>query len=108
MLRKQIRQMPNLRYTARGRPHSRHRSRMRIFSRGGILTLSGWRLLASSLAICLLSFATFASVAISVFACSRLAERHAEGPEQFAGLVVVGGTGHEGDVHPLHERHLVR
>src|ERR1700757_1040362 len=99
MLRKQIRQMPNLRYTARGRPHSRQRSRMRIFSRGSILTLSGWRLLASSLAICFLNFANFASVAMSGFACSRLAERHAEGPEQLAGLVVAVGGGHEGDVH---------
>src|SRR5205085_1429336 len=34
------------------------------------------------------------------------AERHAEGPQQLAGLVVVVGRRHEGDVHALRERHL--
>ena len=48
MSRKQMRQTPNLRYTARARPHSLQRCLMRIRSRGGILTLSGVRLLAAS------------------------------------------------------------
>lgn len=47
-----MRQMPNLRYTARARPHKLQRRLMRIRSRGAIFTLSGVRLLAASLAIC--------------------------------------------------------
>src|SRR5262249_10203758 len=38
----------------------------------------------------------------------RLAEGHAERPQQLAGLVVAAGAGHEGDVHALGEGHLVR
>src|SRR5262245_29717032 len=105
---------------------------MRILSRGRTLTLSGCRLLASSLASCFLNFTTFASVAMDCVAlvfqsrdregavapplphgrgsdmCSCFAERHAEGPQQFAGLVVAIGAGHERHVHALGERHLVR
>src|SRR5690242_18823095 len=62
MLRKQIRQMPNLRYTARDRPHNLQRRLIRMTSRGGILTLSGVRLLASSFAVCLRNFTFCASV----------------------------------------------
>src|SRR5207245_3087965 len=60
--RKQMRQMPNLRYTARARPHSLQRRLIRICSRGGILTLSGVFLLASSFAICLRNLTFCASV----------------------------------------------
>src|SRR5262249_43980790 len=51
-LRKQIRQMPNLRYTARARPHSLQRRLMLIFSRGSILAFAGACLLASCFFIC--------------------------------------------------------
>src|SRR6266849_7585289 len=46
-LRKQIRQMPNFRYTARARPQMRHRKRMRILSRGRNFVLAGSFLFAS-------------------------------------------------------------
>src|SRR6266851_4651424 len=57
-----MRQMPNLRYTARARPHNLQRRLIRIRSRGSILTLSGVRLLASSFAICLRNLTFCASV----------------------------------------------
>src|SRR5262249_14596072 len=131
MLRKQIRQMPNLRYTARGRPHSRQRSRTRILSRGRIFDLSGCRLLSSSAAICFLYLATFASVAMLVLLApppsfvtprgsrgvtkdggenivSRLTERHAKSPQQLTRFIVVTGAGHEGHIHALDESYLIR
>src|SRR5437899_11894374 len=58
--------MPNLRYTARARPHNLQRRFTRIRSRGGILTLSGVRLLASSFAICLRNL-TFCASVVMVF-----------------------------------------
>jgi hypothetical protein len=45
-LRKQIRQMPNLRYTARGRPHKRHRLCRRVENFGGRFALMIFALLA--------------------------------------------------------------
>src|SRR5262245_402017 len=66
---------------------------------------------ASRAAICRRYFASLALVDIPGFPWSLLAvvaERHAETPEEFACLVVVAGTGDEGDVHPLGEGHLVR
>lgn len=45
-LRKQIRQMPNLRYTARGRPHKRHRLFRRVANFGGLFALLILALLA--------------------------------------------------------------
>src|SRR5262245_38425277 len=88
---------------------------MRIFSRGAIFTLSGVRLLASSLAICFLYLTFFASVVIGQARGPRtrwgllgvVPEGHSEGAEQFAGLVVVVAAHDEGDVHALGERHLV-
>ena len=44
--RKQIRQMPNLRYTDRGRPHSRQRLRRRVENFGGRCALIILALLA--------------------------------------------------------------
>src|SRR5262245_35382074 len=109
MPRKQMRQTPNLRYTARDRPQSLQRRLIRMISRGSILTFAGSLRWASSLAICFLNFASFAFVDIVVLSFeSRLAERHAEGPQQFAGLVVVVGRRHNRDVHPLRVRDLVR
>src|SRR5438876_6149612 len=67
MLRKQMRQIPNLRYTARARPHSLQRRLIRIRSRGSILTLSGVRLLVSSFSICLRNLTFCASVVIDPF-----------------------------------------
>jgi hypothetical protein len=45
-LRKQIRQMPNLRYTARGRPHSLHRRSDRVENFGFRSALAIFDLLA--------------------------------------------------------------
>ncbi len=45
-LRKQIRQMPNLRYTARGRPQIRHRLCRRVENFGGLFALMILALLA--------------------------------------------------------------
>src|SRR5262249_4128417 len=103
--RKQIRQMPNLRYTARARPQILHRSWMRILSLGRILTLSGWRLLASSFASCRRNFTFLASVVINLL---FLAERHAERAEQFPRFVVAICAGNKRHVHALGERDLIR
>jgi hypothetical protein len=48
-LRKQIRQMPNLRYTARGRPHSLQRDSLRVLNFGFRLALAIFDLLATEL-----------------------------------------------------------
>jgi hypothetical protein len=74
--RKQMRQMPNLRYTARARPHSLQRRFIRIRSRGATLILSGVRLLASSFSICLRNLTFCASVVMASpagawFGCTR-------------------------------------
>jgi hypothetical protein len=45
-LRKQIRQVPNLRYTARGRPQSMHRRTSRVENFGGRLAAAIFDLLA--------------------------------------------------------------
>src|SRR5262245_3778962 len=100
ILRKQMRHTPNLRKTARERPHSLQRKRIRIFSRGSILTLSGAFRCASSLAICLRNLASFEFVDIGF---SGFSERHAKGLQQLAGLVVITRAGDNGDIHPLGE-----
>ena len=46
-LRKQIRQMPNLRYTARGRPHSWQRHSRRVLNLGTRFALAIFDLLAT-------------------------------------------------------------
>ena len=46
-LRKQIRQMPNLRYTARGRPHSWQRFSRRVLNFGTLFALAILDLLAT-------------------------------------------------------------
>lgn len=46
-LRKQMRQMPNLRYTARGRPHSRQRHLCRVLNLGVLSDLAIFDLLAT-------------------------------------------------------------
>jgi len=45
-LRKQMRQMPNFRYTARGRPQSRHRRTRRVENFGGRFAIAIFDLLA--------------------------------------------------------------
>jgi hypothetical protein len=45
-LRKQMRQIPNLRYTARGRPHSRQRRFSRVENLGGLAAMAIFDLLA--------------------------------------------------------------
>ena len=45
-LRKQMRQVPNLRYTARGRPHNMHRRTVRVENFGGRLAAAIFDLLA--------------------------------------------------------------
>ena len=45
-LRKQIRQIWNLRYTARGRPQSWHRRSMRLLNFGFLAAFAMWALLA--------------------------------------------------------------
>src|SRR5712692_6076089 len=62
-----MRQMPNLRYTARARPHNWQRRLIRIRSRGSILTLSGVRRQASSFFSCLRYLTFCASVVIGCF-----------------------------------------
>jgi hypothetical protein len=47
-LRKQIRQMPNFRYTARGRPHIWHRRRSRVENLGASLAFAIFDLLATT------------------------------------------------------------
>src|SRR5437764_366225 len=55
-----------------------------------------------------LNFGVFAALTLSpVFAMSVLLEREAELLEQCAALVVVGGGGHDGDVHPSRPVDLV-
>jgi hypothetical protein len=53
-LRKQIRQIPNFRYTARGRPHSRQRHLRRVVNFGVCFILANLLLLATEefLAMC--------------------------------------------------------
>src|SRR5262245_13278881 len=108
---------------ARGRPQILQRSRMRIFSRGGI-SLRFSRLSAgfassalwpASRSSCLRNLTSFASVDIALpryslqsTRSSTLAERHAERPQQLARLVVVAAGDDEGHVHALGEGHLVR
>src|SRR5207302_9132378 len=65
-LRKQMRQIPNLRYTARALPQILQRRLMRIRSRGNILTLLGVRRLASSFFICLRNLTFCASVVMGL------------------------------------------
>ena len=48
-LRKQMRQMPNLRYTARGRPHSLQRLSRRVLNFGVRFALAIFDLLATGL-----------------------------------------------------------
>src|SRR5262245_2214117 len=105
MSRKQIRHRPNLRYTARGRPHSRQRRRMRILSRGRSFVLAGSRLWSSSSLSWRWNSTYLASVDIGVLL--GFAEWHAERPQELTGLVVALGAGDEGDVHALGERRLV-
>src|SRR6266545_3287969 len=93
---------------------------MRILSRGRIGCLTGSFLFSSSA----LSWRTYSTRLASVDIVShtpkptgrdpwafvvglRLPERHAEGPQQLARLVVTARTGDKGDVHALSERHLV-
>src|SRR5262245_30924457 len=103
---------------------------MRILSRGRSLTLAGSRLLPSSWASCRWNSTLLASVDIFFIADCRLQiadwkeicnlqsaicnlllrfpEGHAEGPQQFAGLIVAVRARDEGDIHALGKRHLVR
>src|SRR6202011_2562779 len=102
---------------------------MRILSRGRITDVpaAGPRLLASSRASCFRNFTFFASVVMGPSSPSPndrqpkpssaalapgplfiLAEGHAERPQEFARLVVVGRARHEGHVHALGKGHLVR
>src|SRR5581483_5687439 len=98
MLRKQIRQMPNLRYTARGRPHSRQRKRTRMRSRAAI-SLRGSRCAGSGLRISALWASSFFIPRTDLTYCASVdisllrAERHAEGTQQLPRLIVVIGVG---------------
>src|ERR1017187_4504279 len=111
MSRKQIRQMPNLRYTARARPHSRQRMRILTSSRGAIFFLpdlcssSFFRLRACSTLLAVVDIAhnPFNPLANRL----RFPERHAEQFQELARFVVGARAGDEGDVHALREVHLV-
>src|SRR5450756_334428 len=83
--RRHTRQSPNLRYTECGRPSS-----ARAATRGA--RSAGVRL---------------ALTIRPVFATSVLLEREAETTEQRPALVVSGGRGHNGDVHPANPVDLV-
>src|SRR6478736_3076020 len=50
-LRKQIRQMPNFRYTARGRPHMLQRRLKRVVNFGACLALANLDLLATNVSL---------------------------------------------------------
>src|ERR1700677_2221796 len=93
--------------------------RMRIFSRGFILFLTGSRLQAANRARSRSNSTFFAVVDIVLqtpspavkrlaLPGSSFAERHAKEPQQLTGLVVAAGARDEGHVHALREVHLVR
>ena len=81
--RKHKRQRPNLRRYARGRPQ--------------ILQRLCWRLENFGLRASLTRFAVV-DIGLSL---RRLAEGYAELPEQGTRLVIVFGSGHDGDIHAL-------
>ena len=102
-LRKQIRQMPNLRYTARGRPHSLHRRLSRVENFGVSFAFAIFDLLATS---SLSSTLNRHCVVESSLALHRLAillflgrldffglERHAHLRQQLARFVVAWRSG---------------
>src|SRR5437773_1178970 len=104
---------------------------MRIFSRGVSFTLAGSRRCASSFSSCFLNRTRFEVIAMASLKFSvgqtllsgtadtlvrqtgvsalplTLPERHAELPQQLAGLVVARRRGDDGDVHALSEGDFV-
>jgi hypothetical protein len=64
-LRKQMRQMPNLRYTARGRPQSLQRFSRRVLNLGSALALAILDLLATGISL-------FGSCRLSALSCQPI------------------------------------
>src|SRR3954452_17494892 len=89
--RRQIRHTPNLRYTARERPHLRHR----VYSRVLYLEPRCWRTFWDVLATVL---ALLGGVGVHV-RVALAAEGHAEGLKQGVGLLCGLRRRGDGDVH---------
>jgi hypothetical protein len=91
-LRMQIRQQPNLRRKARGRPHKLQRL-LRLTANFGFLT-------DFAMDDC---FATMLPLVRPQPVSGRgLAERHTQKPQKFPRLLVRAGGGHDSDVHATH------
>ena len=99
-LRKQMRQIPNLRYTARGRPHKRQRFSRRELYFGSSFALAILDLLATELRVL---------CAGSLWLCFRIfaTEWQAKCSEQLATFVVCATLRANGDVHSLHAEILI-
>lgn len=91
--RRQMRQIPNLRYTARGRPQKLQRVYARVENLGGRAFLAISDFFAMDLLLALFGVA--------------ILEGHAEVLEQGVGLLVRPGSCHERDVHTLLELNAI-
>src|SRR4051794_32659038 len=89
--RRQIRQMPNLRYTARARPQRRQRLYSRVLNFAGRAWRTRWDVLATTSGL-LLGAAVGADVRVAL-----AGEGHAERLEEGVGLLV--GLGGRRDRH---------
>src|SRR5262245_14089063 len=92
--------MPNLRYTARGRPQRRQRFSRRELNFGSSFALAILDLLATEVRVLC---SCNRGLCLGVFA----AERQAKGLEQLATLVVGAAFGADRDIHTLHAEILV-
>ena len=94
-----MRHKPNLRYTARGRPHNLQRRSCRDENFGSRLAFAIFDLLATGRFLERIDLYFFGR--LTSLLLRRLAERHAERTQHLTSFVIAIDIGYHRDVHPL-------